>query len=1361
MNATETSVAPYSAVASWLYQKLALVHAKTVSTFKSTTSPALTEKSKEHQEWVPSTLKKSIALPFAAFCFLLVGALEALRVAVTKNQGISASEKETVFFLKYLPTFCVVLLGLVWKSVTSEVKKLTPWSAMSGKWATAEESVLVNYIDRLEIFAVFSSAKRKHWAVFMAIVMGFMIGAAVTAANALAYKDLSATTHFDTPMKRLSRFDFDGTLFRRDPNTTITDYMGRARNRPYAAVAAERLVGGQSADFTSQAYAFDRFASVTEPPTNSTTQANVAAFNVDWGCQQLNYTINYHQRDPSKELQSDYDFWDTYSYWDLNAHKADTKCPQGITQRVTDSSEGAKDIRQYAWLNVTSCTGLRDLRLLATFFQINPNNETQAVGVMCTPQFTIGQALVRIDQSGKVQSYKADQSTFEKIDIGTPMEAIYLYLVGINDAYDGADTGERSFTEVAWNKSIDLTFVHLAAYGFVFGNSFDTFFQSMTESGMPKLNQTYLEDPDLFEMETKTLARQIMTQVVSVFARVNEDTPKSMNGTITLKEPRWLLRYTALRILQAILAMLGIVMVLLSTLLRPKSLLKQDPGLLADTAIVLARSGLVEEILSPHAVTSDKEMQKSLASTRWRLHEESRGSTSGPILEVDTTPLPAEGLSPARCPTVHSGCHPIALRTDVKWVVAVAFGVVIAVLGLLQGLSTIRKGICMDGTTASNLFNYVPTLVLVLLSSSCSALDGATRAMMSYRSLRKPSKKQPLLSNFQDTSTFHALFRSHTKSGRVGFALAAASFATLVFPWIKIVAAGLYGTTTLTISDPAILHMDNSIIEGSETYFLSSQNDLTTATSKASKFTEWSVTPDFGIGQRPGVLDNLVISNLTEWSSKRAATDMAAYEIEAMVKAIAVNSHCEAVHSDEFEVLAHWSTDCGNRTLFDFRCKTDHCTKTLNIIEKHRNEPINFMAFSQPECVLGSYMGISWWDLYDVTRSVFLADFSSVTGPFQNYTAINANQSTVVDSSMFNVSLPTLRAVSCLYNVSAVDVNVTFTRNTNLDVGGATVTLPWAPSSYDRESLVYRSYMDELSSGALDASGNGDSVSYYPKLTTDKVMAGRLNSTSLWPNSTDTTNVYETVAAYAQYQVGNLSALLDAEQLAEAVSTIQRILGTETLTNARPLILEAANASSAKTITGTARHRQTRINQDVTTTIVLEVLLSVVLACLLWIIYRFPSSSMLPKEPNSIAARLSHFAGSALVRRVRDEGVSRVEETSIWNEKAGLGWWPVSGSEEDSASNQSQEHRQWRWGIDVGPDMVQQDWDCPPFGEGAVSGDRDSGDETEGDADSSSPGPEQATTAAPSPVSPAYERVSAAEGEDVLQRGEEGDGGRV
>ncbi|KAF2143122.1 uncharacterized protein K452DRAFT_346847 [Aplosporella prunicola CBS 121167] len=538
------------------------------------------------------------------------------------------------------------------------------------------------------------------------------------------------------------------------------------------------------------------------------------------------------------------------------------------------------------------------------------------------------------------------------------------------------------------------------------------------------------------------------------------------------------------------------------------------------------------------------------------------------------------------------------------------------------------------------------------------------------------------------------LFKSPKEAGsKFGFALVATAFATLLFPLIKVVAAGLFHDSTSTTSALVALQLDSSLVEN--LWLLDYHFDNRPYVEWASQLAEWTITPDLNVAERPGILDNLVISNLTEWSPTTAAASnkTTGYEIEARVPALAVDVACEPISPHEFEVFAFRNNDCNDTISFDFRWSSSHCLSTLNITEANQishgiNTFLENEFFFSSQCSKGappSYYGSCHMDVFGTTSTivVFLEDFSSISGPFEAITEFKNN--TIVNSDTFNVSVPTLRGLSCKENITTVEVNVKFKQPTSLDISGNITSLPWTPVSYNRESITHIT--------GVNTTGRFPMYMAPKSSTTSNSMGANLlamlNSSSLWPTTTSSSNFFELLAAYAEYKLNNHTALLDVNDLAKAAEEMYVAVTRELLTERRSFALDIANATNTKNMTGTMRHHQTRTKQDLRTTIILEVL-TTVLFCLLWIMFRFPSRSILPKAPDSIAARLSFLANSALVRHLKEENISSIKKTDIWKEKTGLGWWPIQ-------DRSNHEHPiTWRWGIDVGPNMVQRKWNKPP-----------------------------------------------------------------
>lgn len=279
--------------------------------------------------------------------------------------------------------------------------------------------------------------------------------------------------------------------------------------------------------------------------------------------------------------------------------------------------------------------------------------------------------------------------------------------------------------------------------------------------------------------------------------------------------------------------------------------------------------------------------------------------------------------------------------------------------------------------------------------------------------------------------------------------------------------------------------------------------------------------------------------------------------------------------------------------------------------------------------------------------------------------------------------------MSCKSSLSLVEVNASF-----LPPRGSMTTGIWTPSSVDHDSIAYlRQYdnvhLDELYMPWTDWLG----VPPPRKQFMLQPVGGVLNDTGLWPSVGSSTNPFQLLAAFAEYKHHNVSTLLNASRLARIGEEMQTAFITQMLTELRPFGANLVNTSFPlkRTIQGIMLDSHARIGQDLRTTIILEVLLALVLICVVWIFSRFTGDAILPKTPDSIAARLSLLAGSRLVERLRSEGIESIKDTDIWEEPSSLGWWKVSGF-----SNTGNGSQRWRWGIDVGTDVYLSGWNKPP-----------------------------------------------------------------
>ncbi|KAL1634674.1 hypothetical protein SLS58_010573 [Diplodia intermedia] len=218
------------------------------------------------------------------------------------------------------------------------------------------------------------------------------------------------------------------------------------------------------------------------------------------------------------------------------------------------------------------------------------------------------------------------------------------------------------------------------------------------------------------------------------------------------------------------------------------------------------------------------------------------------------------------------------------------------------------------------------------------------------------------------------------------------------------------------------------------------------------------------------------------------------------------------------------------------------------------------------------------------------------------------------------------------------------------------------------------------------------SAEWIPDLSENVEVRDEMESTTLWPTIGGSLNPLQLLAVFAEYKYHNLTSLLDPDQFARISEDMITAYTAQQLAQYRLYNSGTANSSSSSTrVQGVMLKHHVRIAQDLKTTIILEVLLTLVLTCVIWVFLHFTGDAILPREPDSIAARLSLLAGSRLVQRLRDEGVQRTGDTDIWDEPTRLGWWKVCDE-----SGRVRRPTRWRWGIDIGTDFYPSKWNQPP-----------------------------------------------------------------
>ncbi|KAK8190621.1 uncharacterized protein BKA78DRAFT_296805 [Phyllosticta capitalensis] len=1179
--------------------------------------------------------------------------LEIMHRVFRSNDGIAVDDQHinAIRAAKYLPIFGVVLLSFLWKPVVTGLKQISPWSSMSDRWTSASRSVILDYITNTDMLVLFDAGRSRNFRLVVAMAVGFLCGALSPLANSLTYVDSSATRIEPLLLTKNSTFDVDGTLML--PNGSVAISSSHTASTPYAAVALSRLPGGYSSPWTKESYAFESFQPDSDGANSyGLITADIQALSTNFNCSRLNF-------DPVSNGTG----------YDITASLSDGTtfgCPNIVPWTFNIRLEKNYIPTNYttAWLNVSSCDHSDATFLTAIVVILDYQNKTESVfhtfgisaiaGLVCSVGFSTQMAQTTVNAStGEIAGYSLLSDEPSDVDFNLDPVGSWYYLTEFALSGSAEDQKLLNISRVIYGAFLTTTLEVM-----------DTFFGIITGGDSASLH-TYIDDQERFQSDVECLANSILTQVIHFNARKNTSIP--MSGKMRSTGVRLFIHRGILRVLQLSLVYIGCMAILIA-ILRLNCSLLQDPGHIATAALALSSSpSSIQKVFAREELSSTQIMQRNMKSLDWK-------STRR---DADIIQLHCRKSSIAkRCAedgatesSEFSGWSPFILRFGTKACVGILIAGTMSTLATLLIWSHMNDGLAPDSPFTQNAFHLVSTTVFVIISYACSGIDDAVQEVAPYRYLSDSSKDR------SHSTRFRRIWNSH-RSPLIGngFSQLSTATAVLLMPALKIIAAGLYTVNLSTEKIPIQPFMDTSLITHFDyvrTYLENQLNDEVSIS--AARLVEWSQFPQFSNISRPGTLQNLLFSNLTDIGLGSGMANLTESRVALRAPAISIDVAYQKLQ-DQFIVQDKNASGCWS--IMSAHCNYDNITFVVG--------PSAQCSENHPYFV-GMWMPI--WEVHEIDYEsnygkfrTCLVNNSNWASPIRNITPIDVGES--LPAEPFNVSTPKPMIITGTVNLTRVFVNVTYAH-----AHGDT----WTPISFDQSSIeVEEQYWR---SRALPSTRFG-----YVK------GDGTVYGDTLWPGGDDPEDAMQWLASYAEYNLQNPTDILDEDVWIEAVKSLIVAYNVELLTAYRPFALENATSQGIKPerMNATLYSNEARIFQDQTTTIILEVFLGTILCCYIWIFCRFPSHSVLPKPPGSIAARLSLLAHSDLVRRLKDDGTTRLTDDEIWN-KAALGWWKRTepkGSEgntsEDSDGDGESRLPPLRWGIDIGEPVSRRAWNDPP-----------------------------------------------------------------
>lgn len=987
------------------------------------------------------------------------------------RQGFSANRRTINLLAQYIPTVTVIALSFVWQMLVIDMKKVTPWAAMTRKWTDPEDSILANYIDDLEVVSVWKSIRRRHWGMLVALVGGFLCGGLIPFAGGLFYVDPVHEITSNSTLIRTSRFAFNDSIAALVPNTPYVD-------QPIAALVGERRFRSRLPSWTSSEYAFESF-NLSDTPHNKTLSMNSVAFGGILDCGPLNFQSRIVRAWYTENIPLDSDATSPGLSIDVelipnteDQAKIGCQIASGSNPQVTftRSSDLSMDVPPAAWMGTVNCSNTGETPLTITTMILlseDVNNRTisfNTTGLLCRPRFSTRNVELRVNAStAEIVHITQLSNASIPVDIGVVtfaligainrpeiLKGMFSFIYSDHVPYKAyAFNFWLYLMETMWGNDPELSgYVRIGV---------DPWFSILSSNNVTNIRK-YADNLEGLATDSSRFFGNIMAQIANFGFKVHDSSPAP--GFVHTIESRLTIQRSALLFLQSTLSLLGITAIFCATILRPKSCLREDPTTLIALSTIIAFSEEFQSEVKNQGHLNAKSFRERLAPFKVQLNIDESSKLSIKF-QKPAVSLLAELTATAEVLLTHQqtdiirhksyerneGYRPQIMSLSSRVTLLVAVSGMIVTLRTLLKYSISQSGFDTSTQLKTLAWSYIPGTTLVLLGYAIEGVGSCTQALISYISLQNGSVQDQKSMIFNPTrfSVFATFYYSYWRN--VNWTLFACSVVMIVYPAIKVTAAGLYAhwldqhmfQSTITINQSLIANLDR----------ISADNDLQQAIIlAATTFATWTLTPQMHFSTPSGTGDSLVFSNLTSDSMSdvvsQALNDGAT--LSANLPAVQVNVKCSTYTSDDFQTIIE-------KDVIRVTCKSQGCQRYFSKIES--------------AATIGSYGNKTWWhDGFNISNPDYhyFAELSSfdqawtdpddydlapISGLFMKIDTHGLNAT----SQRYNITPQAIAGYSCVRSFNKVNVDVTFTRTLQPNLEGSSL-LSVQPSSFDDRSIA-------------------------------------------------------------------------------------------------------------------------------------------------------------------------------------------------------------------------------------------------------------------------------------------------------------------
>jgi hypothetical protein len=690
-----------------------------------------------------------------------------------------------------------------------KVKQSMPWHELGSGPASAEKTILLEYMSRTIFGNVWRSIKNRHWAVSMTIMGHLILLLMVVFATGLFTLESTLVTEQGVRFT-YNRFDTSATNFSDlNPSPALLSYSIRAHNLSYPKGTTEDVL-------------FPRFEPVEIFPEDTTFQSEVSGLKVNMECEHVhikNSTIK-------KETLPWFVIMAQYFYANIstpacnitNVRLASGSRGRVYSQNTTQSYQPTMKIfacntdfddshPHDRWLPtqdpanqaafIRSFDRKLDTRILLSLADLGMNvpwhSENSAIWIrnltvlLCKPSYTLNGYLVEYAQNSTTTRFRSLRNT------GSSLPNLYP-----------ADFSRMIYN--AFNAFADL-FLGLGGADFTLSDPVPSFFQMIeAEMGGNKsgISLKDLMDPEILIPRAEALMKSSIIQMLhaNILTDISDPTQDILEGTAMFPLDRLHIKIISTGFLSAGFAALAILCVALLFFIPHKFHAEKPIG---STFVVADALGSSPETLCASFLSGGKNPQSDLPSWSYTSHQNTGEKTvsinrvipsHGPVSITADKTEPSDSRQET---LIKQWWRPASSHT---WFTAIVVALALIIIGILEGIQHVsdrNQGFVsvrsLDlGTTV--LAQYIPAAIALAISLMFGSIEQMVSAVTPYASLVKGNvpASRTLSVDYMTKSGPHVLVLSLLNRH---IALSIILLSTFVASFLSIIIPGLYSHITL------------------------------------------------------------------------------------------------------------------------------------------------------------------------------------------------------------------------------------------------------------------------------------------------------------------------------------------------------------------------------------------------------------------------------------------------------------------------------------------------------------------------------------------------------------------------------------